>query len=251
MKCSARRGKVFLAVVVAALAFGSQPRCARAQFGLGFGGGFGGFGWGFGGFSQVPKPESFLYSKALVDAGRGTQLPSRDVYANNPNSYINHLRDNGFVERYPVGRGYPVRYASGPPVAAPGPALTPTALTVTQQMPALPLSSFYDGKNELVWPGDAPTAGDLQQKRQVFNKSSESVLAELKKNGVASVASVIDARQKLLEYGRPGLQYLRTHDTPRVADTYHLFLLSLYESLAQAVNPPAAAVPAQPIPPAT
>ena len=28
-----------------------------------------------------------------------------------------------------------------------------------------------------------------------------------------------------------------THETPRVADTYHLFLLSLYESLAQAVNP--------------
>jgi hypothetical protein len=31
---------------------------------------------------------------------------------------------------------------------------------------------------------------------------------------------------------------IRTYTTPRVADTFHLFLLSLYESLAQAANPP-------------
>jgi hypothetical protein len=216
--------------------------------------GFGGFGWGWGGaaFSQVPKPESFLYQKALVDAGRGTQLPSRDVYANNPNSYINHIRDNGFVERYPVGRGYAGTYAYAPRPAPAAPAVTPTALTVTQQMPALPLSSFYNAQHQIVWPADAPVAGDLQAKREVFDRASDAVLTEMKKNGVASVASVIDARQKLLDYGRPGLQYVRAHDTPRVADTYHLFLLSLYESLAQAVNPPAtAAAPAQPVPPAS
>ena len=56
------------------------------------------------GFNQVPKPESFFYSKALIDAGRDTHIPSRNVYANNPNSYINHIRDNGFVERYDVAR---------------------------------------------------------------------------------------------------------------------------------------------------
>ena len=67
------------------------------------------------------------------------------------------------------------------------------------------------------------------------------VLAETKKNGVASVATVTDARQKLLDYGRPGLQYVRAHENPRVSDTYHMFLLSLYESLAHAVNLPAAA----------
>ena len=51
--------------------------------------------------------------------------------------------------------------------------------------------------------------------------------------------------------GGPALQYVRTHETPRVADTFHLFLLSLYESLAQAVNPqaPAAATAPNPRPP--
>ena len=37
--------------------------------------------------------------------------------------------------------------------------------------------------------------------------------------------------------GGPACNMSATHETPRVADTYHLFLLSLYESLAQAVNP--------------
>jgi hypothetical protein len=240
MKTAAWRGKVF-AVVLALAAFGLQPPPAQAQFGFGFGG----LGWGWGGFSQVPKPESFLYQKALVDAGRDTHLPARDVYANNPNSYINHIRDNGFVERYPVGG----RYGYAPQTALPAPPATPTAFTVTQQMPALPLSSFFNAQNQLVWPADSPTAGDLQGKRSVFDKAGEAVLGEMKKNGVASVATVIDARQKLLDYGRSGLQYVRAHDTPRVADTYHLFLLSLYESLAQAVNPVATA--AAPAPPAS
>jgi hypothetical protein len=51
---------------------------------------------------------------------------------------------------------------------------------------------------------------------------------------------VTDARQKLLDYGREALTYVRAHKTPRVADSFHGFLLSLYDSLEQAANPPPA-----------
>ncbi|MFI5458916.1 MAG: hypothetical protein ACHRXM_26095 [Isosphaerales bacterium] len=242
MTSRARRGKVVVTVFVAAAAFGFSPGLAEAQWGMG---GMG-MGWGFGGFSQVEKPESFLYSKALVDAGRGAQLPSRNVYANNPNSYINHIRDNGFVDRYSVARREPSHYRYSPRMA------TPTALTVAQQTPLLPLASFYNGENQFVWPADSPTAGELKQKRSIFDQASQAVLTETKKSGVASIAAVTDARQKLLDYGRPALQFVRTHETPRIADTFHLFLLSTYESLAQAVNPPAtAAVTAPPPSPAS
>ena len=87
--------------------------------------------------------------------------------------------------------------------------------------------------------------GDLKEKRTTFDQASQVVLDETKKNGVASLAAVTDARQKLVDYGKPALQYVRAHETPRLADTYHLFLLSLYESLAQAANPP---VPVPPLP---
>ena len=245
MSAGTGRNNVLVVFFVTTAVLGLSPGRANAQFG--FGGGFGGFGWGFGGFSQVEKPDTFLYSKALVDAGRDTHIPSRTVYSNNPNSYINHVRDNGFVDRYDVERRDPAyyRYAQ-PPVQ--NPRMTPTAMTVTQQKPSLPLASFYNAEGHIVWPSDAPIAGELKDKRSEFDQSSQTVLAELKKNGVASIATVSEARQKLLDYGRPGLKYVRTHETPRVADTYHLFLLSLYESLAQAVNPqtPSAATPATP-----
>jgi hypothetical protein len=242
MTPNARRANVLMALFVAATAFGLGPGRAEAQWG-------GGFGWGFGGFSQVPKPESFINSKALIDAGRDTHIPSRDVYANNPNSYINHIRDNGFVERFDVARrdpSYYHRYAP-PPSQSLGSRTIPTAMTVAQRTPMLPLASFYNAESQIVWPADAPAAGDLKEKRTMFDQSSQAVLAETKKTGVASIATVTDARQKLLDYGRPALHYVRTHETPRVADTFHLFLLSLYESLAQAVNPTttaAAAIPA-------
>jgi hypothetical protein len=251
MKPLRGRGSVSATLLVAAMVLGFGPGRAEAQFGLGGGmGGFGGgFGWGFGGFSQVPKPESFLYNKAISDSQRDTHIPSRDVYANNPNSYINHVRDNGFVDRYDVERRDPAYYRYAPTSArseAPK-TTTATAMAVPRQQPSLPLTSFYNAEGHIVWPADAPIAGDLKDKRSVFDQASQGVLAELKKSNVASIATVTDARQKLLDYGRPGLQYVRTHETPRVADTYHLFLLSLYESLAQAINPTTA--PAPPAPP--
>jgi hypothetical protein len=229
----AGRGNLLATLFVAATVFGFGPSPAQAQFGFG-----GGFGWGFG-FSQVPLPDTFINSKALIDAQRDTHIPSRNVYSNNSNSYINHIRDNGFVERFDPTRRDPgyYRYAAPPSRSSSPATTTPTAMTVAHQTPSLPLASFYNADGHIVWPTEAPMAGDLQDKRSIFDQASQGVLAELKKNNVASIATVTDARQKLLDYGRPGLQYVRTHETPRIADTYHLFLLSLYESLAQAVNP--------------
>ncbi len=64
------------------------------------------------------------------------------------------------------------------------------------------------------------------------------MLKETKQRSAASINTVTEARQKLLDYGRPALRELRETSTPRIADTFHLFLLSLYDSLAQAGSPP-------------
>ena len=82
-------------------------------------------------------------------------------------------------------------------------------MTVTALKPVLPLAIYYNEKNQLVWPGNSPKAGELKEKRTIFERASEVVLAETKENGIASMATVMDARQKLLDYGRPGLQYVR------------------------------------------
>ena len=50
----------------------------------------------------VQKPGTFLTSRDLSVAH--VQRPSRNVYASNPNSYINHVRDNGSVDMYSVYR---------------------------------------------------------------------------------------------------------------------------------------------------
>lgn len=243
MTSRARRANVLLAFFAAAVAFGSAPNRAEAQWG-------GGFGFGaWGGFSPVPKPETFVNSLALVAASRPSTAPGGRPYGNDGNAYFNHIRDNGFVERYNVDRraDSAYRYGAGPPVARSSePPPIPTAMIVTPPKPNLPLSSFYKADNTLAWPADAPVEGDLKDKRATFDQASQVVLAETKKSGVASVAAVSDARQKLVDYGKPALQYVRAHETPRLADTYHLFLLSLYESLAQAANAPVAVAAAAP-----
>ncbi len=119
-----------------------------------------------------------------------------------------------------------------------GPAPSPTAGTAPR--PVVPLASFFDGAKRLLWPSDAPVAGDLQQKRDIADEGSLVVLGELQAQGRASIASVADSRQKLLDYGQPALREIRASATPPVAETFHAFLFALYESLAQAADPPAA-----------
>jgi hypothetical protein len=81
-------------------------------------------------------------------------------------------------------------------------------------------------------------------KRDRSDEASLVVLNETKQQTVASITSITEARERLLEYGRPALQEVRREQTPRIADSFHLFLLSLYESLAQAASPvPATASP--------
>jgi hypothetical protein len=243
MVLTAKRGNILLMACVAVWALGFGAGRAEAQWGLGFGG-FGGWGWG--GFSQVPQPVTFLNSVAIAQMSHVRGPTQNNIYAGNPNSYINHVRDNGFVDQYSAYRRQPSYYPS--PSPGQSPRLTPTAMTIARSKPMVPLASFYNAQNLLVWPADAPTAESLKEKRAIVDQASLAVLDETRKNGVASVASVTDARQKLLDYGRPALHYVRTHETTRLADTFHVFLLELYDSLAQAANPPATPTAGSPPP---
>lgn len=247
MKPAAR--KVPLTMLFAAVAFGfGASREGHAQFGGtfgggGFDGGVGGLGFGFvlGGFSQVPKPQSFLNDKALIDAGRDTRVPSRVVYANNSNSYISQIRDTGFAVRYHAASRGSSHSRSAQPGTHSSPGVNRTAVQVGKQSPSLSLASFCESTGKIVWPDNSPAVGELKEKRTAFDQASQLALAETKNNGVASVATLSDSRQKLLDYGRPALQYVRTHETPRVADEFHHFLLSLYGSLGHADRPTATA----------
>jgi hypothetical protein len=233
---AAKRGHVLLTTVLVAAASHFGASRSEAQFGLGMGLGGGGFGfYGFG--NTVQQPADFMNQVALAQMNHIRGPIHNNVYAGDPNAYFNRVRDNGFVDRYYPDRREPsyYGYASRPRAQR----TTPTAATTAPARPVVPLKTFFNDKNQLVWPGDAPLGGDLKEKRDAVDKACLAVLDESKGNAVASIASVTEARQKLLDYGRPALADVRAKDTPRVADSFHLFLLSLYDSLAQAANPTA------------
>ncbi|APW62128.1 hypothetical protein [Paludisphaera borealis] len=230
----ARRILLTLTACAAASLGGSTP--ARAQFG--------GMGWGIGGFNYVPSPTNFLNDHALLNAARAGRPASNNVYAGNPNSYVNRIRDNGFTPSYDVQRR---RSPASSPVNL-GPSLgnrTPAAPPVERTTAAAPatktapsLASFFDQSQTLVWPADSPISGDLKPKRDASDQSALAVLTQVANQGRATIGSATDARQKLLEYGRPALQEIRETATPVVADSFHSFLLSLYDSLRQAATAP-------------
>jgi hypothetical protein len=223
-----------LAVAIFELARGS----ACAQFG---------FGFGLDMMRPVPSPTQFINDHALVRAGAAQNLPSRNVYANNSNSYISRLRDNGFsshygteshrspgfeVDRRRETRANLARTNATTAVPTPAPAPPPEA------RPVHPLTSFFSADRMVVWPSEAPVTDDLKPKRAISDKASITVLDLFEKYRSAPITTVTDARQKLIAYGQPALRLLRNLSTPAVAEGFHTFLLSLYDSLGAAANGP-------------
>jgi hypothetical protein len=241
----------FIFVLPVALALlGIRASEARAEFDIG------GFGGGFMPMRMVPSPSESINQLSLVQAGRATMGPvSRPVYANNPNSYLSRIRDNGFTPHYSVSsrRSPGMEGARRPPSNSSQASNDPPAQPQTAAVPrpVIAIASFFNAARILVWPNDAPVTGDLKEKRDTSDQASLMVADLVEKFRSAPITTVTDARQKLLAYGQPALSEIRSHSTPRIAESFHLFLLSLYDSLAQAAEPPdlAAASNAPPPPP--
>jgi hypothetical protein len=230
---SERRGlpKLFpLVVGIAVLVLGSSPAWAMFDMGFGYGFGMGGFG---------PSAVSgYLNDHALVGAARGMQgVPSRTPLAGNPNSFHNRLRDDGFVSHRDVRRRQPPTYRPEPMASLGNRQVQQPQAPAVPPQPDLPLVSFFDPERRLVWPSESPVSGDLRGLRTISDESSLAVLDDTKHTGTASITLVTIARERLLDYGRPALREIRANATPRIADSFHQFMLSLYESLAQAALP--------------
>lgn len=208
----------------------AMPGLARAQYGLGA-------GWGWNIFGVQPSASTqFLNQHALNRAAAGrTSSRSHSAYSNNPNAYFNRVRDNGFVSHYDARRRRAPSYQAGRTAS--------TANRREEPRPAppaaiVPLASFFDASYRLVWPRESPVDGDFKEKREESDRAALAVLREKQQQGVASTTGATEARQKLIDYGRPALQQLRAVATPPIADSFHGFLLSLYDSLEASAWPP-------------
>ncbi len=211
---------------------------ARAQFEFGFG------------FNQPGSmSQQMLDSWALQNGARATMGPvQNNVYAGNPNAFVHRLREPGVLERYDVETRREIearigRFSDAPPrsrmrAAAPVAAASPAPPPEPPPAPEVPLASFFDRYQKLVWPGESPVHGDLGPARGAADLAALAVLNDQILRGLARVGTVTEARTRLVDYGRPALIYMRENTTPRIADTFHQFMLSLYESLGQAATVP-------------
>ncbi len=217
-----------------------------------------GYGYGImGGFNYVPSPGDFINQHALLNAGRAGAPVSNNVYANNPNAYINRIRDSGFVPHagivdrrspgYQASRWRPQSLGQASN-SQPQPAASSATASAAARRPVVPIGSFFDASRMLVWPSDSPVEGDLITKRDTSDQACLAVSDLVDKYRSAPITTVTYARTRLLEYGQPALQFIRSHTTPRIAENFHQFLLSLYDSLAAAANPTELASAASPTP---
>src|SRR5271157_2320954 len=239
MTWNSKRLRRALALLMVIAALGPGTRSARAQYSTGMGMGM---GMGMGGFHYASSPTNYLNQRAGLNAAHAGAPATQGSIAGNPNAYYNKVRDDGFVPHHDRRFGQPPTERSHHPGSLEDqvnrqPAVDSTAAS-SRPKQVIPLRNYFDASQKLVWPGEAPAEVGLKEKREIFERASLAVLEESRQQGVASIATVTAARQKLLDYGRPALQQVRASSTPQVADTFHHFLLSLYDSLARSAAPP-------------
>jgi hypothetical protein len=235
-----------LALAIAPFACGAR---AEAQYG-GFGG-FGGFGWGYN--QNAYTDVNYLNSRANTLAGIAGAHTPQPLQA--PQF---QTRDDSIYDKYDLSTRESMinRIAADPDremgTADPSGVLPsrPRRTTSTARAPAAPagpseptsvhLANFFNKDQVLIWPSSAPISGELGKKQTVADLAALAVLNEYDMKGLARVSTVTDARQKLLNYGRPALQQVKEQSTPALADSFHVFLLSLYGNLGAAATVPKA-----------
>lgn len=204
---------------------------ARAQWGMGM-------GWGMMG---VPESSStrFLndHAKARIPSVAARQSRTHSPYAGNSNSYLNRVRDNGFVSHYDARMRRAPSYQPERRTSLGNAGREPSRPAEATRA-IVPLKDFFDTSLRLIWPQESPVEGAFKEKREISDQASSTVLKQTRKYGSAPVTSVTEAREKLIAYGRPALTHLRATATTPIADGFHRFLLSLYDSLEAAALAP-------------
>ena len=225
---------------------------SQAQYGMGFG-----FGFGF----DNPRTDTNMLNSWALQNGAAA-MNNRPTNLTAPRV---QTRDDGFLERYDLatreamvnriarnparemrtinpdaarGRSASSRTNTATRAPAPTPAPAPAPVAETKPKPAMILDTFFDSDRRLVWPGDSPMTGGLSAKRNVADQAILAVLNEYQLEGLAHLSTVTNARERLLEYGRPALDYARRGSTPALAESFHSFLLSLYANVGLAATVP-------------
>jgi hypothetical protein len=226
---------------------------------LGFGGPGAGraqaqFGFGWGGLynpNDGRQTQDYLNQRSLISGesaatNRGGAGFSGLSASSSANYYGNHVRDDSFFQKYDASTRLAIEdkaeshfYAQ---VARGSNGNTTNGNTTKPPAPTTPkyavrLSNFFNSERKLVWPLEAPVTGDLGSKRKGADEAILHVTDEYQKHRSAPSSLVAEARRKLLDYGRPALQYVRQHSTPAIADSFHAFLLTLYTELGMAAKP--------------
>lgn len=93
----------------------------------------------------------------------------------------------------------------------------------------MPLDQLVDTQGHVRWPAALSTVQD-RESRPELEAAVETSVAEYRRNGVAAVQTVVDARHRLAMFAQPVLEQLRA-SSPADAEGASLFLRSLDSAL--------------------
>jgi hypothetical protein len=97
--------------------------------------------------------------------------------------------------------------------------------------PSVPINQVLSPDGKVLWPGRAPSEGDLAKKRAAAEAAILVAVREFKADGKATVSSVAEAKELLYSYGQPAILTLGAKNRPAAEE-----LLRFFSSLENVLN---------------
>lgn len=95
----------------------------------------------------------------------------------------------------------------------------------------LPRNEVLTSDGTVIWPGRAPTDGDLGKARSAAEAAIKIAVKEFEASGKATVQSIVEAKERLAAYGQPALRKLAETNMEAAKN-----LLRFLASLERVVN---------------
>jgi len=179
--------------------------------------------------------EMYKYQKYALNASRYNLNNARASAAYSAANFYNDLAAATASQYYKTTTGIKPYYS----LATGRSNLTPAMrhqMGVQARAEMIPRDKLIDENGRVLWPRSAPASpSDLAKARSETDAAVGTVAGEFSKDGRASVHDVVNAQEKLRDYGTKALDHLKS-DNPAEANGLATFLTSLDYALTTMGN---------------
>ncbi len=189
--------------------------------------------WG----GMTPAGSAVLTQQTLaLNASRFNMLNSQAALNYQAANMYNQIAAQTMLENYGQAKYGADAGGQRYPISGVGPGVSPGAEGEGAEPAAAQRRPLFGEDGRILWPESTPVGPELDKKRSAASESIQDVAQKSRRDGRAPVSAVVDAKEKLEDFGRDAIQELQDQNESEAAEDLSSFLQNMDYALSNYVN---------------